>query len=118
MQTRSRLPNSGKARISEAKLRDYLLNPAHEVGFSKADFFSRFGFRRDRWKLLREALLLHARSHSVASISSMTFGRRFTIEGKMMCPDGRTPEIRVVWQIDTGQVVPRLITAYPIGANL
>jgi hypothetical protein len=29
-------------------------------------------------------------------------------------PDGRTPTIRSVWFIETGEEVPRFVTAYPL----
>src|SRR5260370_135705 len=41
-------------------------------------------------------------------------GPRYEVEGELAAPDGRRPRIRTVWQIDTGQIVPRLITAYPV----
>jgi hypothetical protein len=42
------------------------------------------------------------------------FGPRYEVEGKLHAPDGRSPLIRSVWQLDRGEVAPRLITAYPL----
>ncbi len=29
-------------------------------------------------------------------------------------PDGRRSRVRTVWQVDDGEIAPRLITAYPL----
>ena len=39
------------------------------------------------------------------------------VEGELKAPDGRQPRVRTVWQLDHGQVAPRLITAYPLEAD-
>ena len=38
------------------------------------------------------------------------------VEGELPAPDGRRPRVRTVWQVDKGQIAPRLITAYPLAA--
>ena len=45
----------------------------------------------------------------------MRWQDRITIDPNV--PDGRRPRVCTVWQIDEGQTVPRLITAYPLEAN-
>jgi hypothetical protein len=42
------------------------------------------------------------------------FGPRYEVEGKLNCPNGRSPLVRRVWQVDDGNIAPRLITAYPL----
>ena len=42
--------------------------------------------------------------------------RDMKIKGDLPAPDGRAPRIRTVWQLDTGEIAPRLITAYPLAA--
>ena len=42
------------------------------------------------------------------------FGPRYEVEGILITPDGRRPRLRSVWQVDEGQLAPRLITAYPL----
>jgi len=39
-----KLPNYQSATVPKRKVTDYLLNPAHPAGGSKASFFLRFGF--------------------------------------------------------------------------
>jgi len=60
-----KLPHLGMATVPERKITHYLLNPAHPAGGSKAAFFMRFGFVAQRWDILAEALLQHARDHEV-----------------------------------------------------
>ena len=45
------------------------------------------------------------------------FGPRFEVEGELAAPDGRRPRIRTVWQVDAGEISPRLLTAYPLEAK-
>ncbi len=42
------------------------------------------------------------------------FGPRYEVDGELNAPDGRRPRLRTVWQLDRGQIAPRLITAYPV----
>ena len=54
------LPNAEKAVVAEAKVVDYLLNPAHLDGATKARFFVALGFCRDEWEILAGRLRLFA----------------------------------------------------------
>src|ERR1051325_6565725 len=47
-----KLPNAERAVVEREKIVDYLLNPAHRHGASKARFFSSFGFRIEQWERL------------------------------------------------------------------
>ena len=109
-----RLPNAHLAVVEREKVVGYLLNPAHSFGSSKARFFTGFGFRSEAWEELAETLLEHGRSHTVHKVKQTAFGPRYEIDGGLATPDGRRPLIRTVWQMDDGQVAPRLITAYPL----
>ena len=108
-----RLANAEFARIPRRKIVNYVLASAHPAGRAKAVFFGRFGFTAEAWTALRDALLDHARSGSVVSISDSRFGRKYTLEGPLATPDGRTPLVRSVWYIETGEQNPRFVTAYP-----
>lgn len=44
-QNEKKLPNPDKLVVEREKIVDYLLNPAHRYGASKARFFADFGFR-------------------------------------------------------------------------
>ncbi|HWC76433.1 MAG TPA: hypothetical protein VG778_03175, partial [Blastocatellia bacterium] len=110
-----KLPNAENAVVEREKITDYLLNPAHRYGASKARFFGAFGFCADEWWRLAEALLELALDNDVAKVQETGFGPRYEVEGTLSVPDGRRPRVRTVWQLDHGAVAPRLITAYPTG---
>jgi hypothetical protein len=63
---------------------------------------------------LAEALLAHARTHPVASMSENQYETKYRIEGPVVCSEGRSPSIRTVWIIDSGADKPRLVTAHPL----
>jgi len=91
-----------------------LLNARHPYGASKALFFSRFGFKLENWERLAQALRQHGREYEVKRVEETGFGPRYQVEGKLDTPDGRSPRVRSVWQLDLGEIAPRLITAYPL----
>ena len=112
-----KLPNANKVVIDREKITDYLLNPAHRFGASKARFFMLFGFRVEEWEQLAQALHEHGQANDVAKTRETGFGPRYEVEGRLDCPNGRRPRVRSVWQLDEGTVAPRLLTAYPLEAE-
>ena len=108
------LPNAENAVVEDAKLLGYLLNPDHPHGRHKARYMGRFGFSASDADQLRDALLAHCRSHEMTTVRQTGFGPRYAVEGQLLTPDGRNPLVRTVWQMDKGEVAPRLITAYPL----
>ena len=115
--TQAHLPNADKIIIEREKIVNYLLNPEHRIGASKARFFGEFGFCAEKWEVLADALRIHGQIHEVKKIHETGFGPRYVVEGKLNTPDGRTPHVRSVWQFDKDAVAPRLITAYPLAAR-
>jgi hypothetical protein len=106
------LPNNARADIDAAKIRDYLLSPAHPVGRFKAAFFTALGYSRDAWPVLRDDLLTLARGNP-ATEKSGPFGRIFEVDGMLIGPSGRCEIVRTVWIIRTAEDSPRFVTAYP-----
>lgn len=109
-----KLPNAENALVEEAKLLGYLLNPDHPHGTHKARYLGRFGFNPDNLDAARSALLKHGRSYDVARVVQTGYGPRYAVDGVLETPDQRNPYVRTVWQMDNGEVAPRLITAYPL----
>jgi hypothetical protein len=109
-----KLPNRRNAFISAAKLERYLLSTEHAHGRHKAAFFREFGFSRENSKTLGNALLVHAEKHNVAKIEDSRYGKRYVIDGSLAAVDGRNPLVRAVWFIETGDDIPRFVTAYPL----
>ncbi|HEY1663326.1 MAG TPA: hypothetical protein VGI03_12985 [Verrucomicrobiae bacterium] len=109
-----KLPFVIEAEVPEAKIVLYLLNPHHGDGKSKARFFSARGFQVKQWKELADTLRRHALEHEVAQQINTVLGIRFVVEGMMTMPDETVALIRSVWFIESGERVPRFVTAYPL----
>jgi hypothetical protein len=108
-----KLPNTEGAIISAEKLRNYLLNPMHRRGGSKARLLIALGYSADEWQRLETAI---REQHLVAEIVEATatdYGMSYAIVAPLNTPSGRTVVFRSVWHIDTGSDRPRLITMYP-----
>jgi hypothetical protein len=109
-----KLPNADQLVVGREKIVGYLLNATHRYGASKARFFGDFGFRAENWEQLAQALREHGQRHEIVKVKQTAFGARYEVEGPLPAPDGRTPRVRTVWQLDRGGLAPRLITAYPL----
>ena len=112
------LPNADLALVERAKITEYLLNIQHGYGASKARFFVKFGFELRAWETLAEMLREHGQSYEVRRTRETLWGPRYEVEGELSTPDGRRPRIRTVWQLDDGEIAPRLITAYPLEVEI
>jgi hypothetical protein len=112
------LPRAEDAIVEEKKVLEYLLNFGHDDGKDKAAFFARFGFSREAWWELAEALKVHAIKNALVKTVESPFGTRYVVEGPMRTPDGRAPWVRTVWIVEADDVLrespPRLVTAYPL----
>jgi hypothetical protein len=110
-----KMPYAHQAIVPKAKIVGYLLNLANENGHSKARFFLAFGFTIEQWEVMANALLHHASLHEVTRIEPRPpFGIHYVIEGILDSPDGRNPSVRVIWIVDEGYDIPRLVSAYPL----
>jgi hypothetical protein len=52
----------------------------------------------------------------VTEITPTPFGQNYVVEGPLPAPDGRAPNVRVVWFIANGAETAILATAYPLDA--
>jgi hypothetical protein len=109
----ARLPKARPAIIESKRSLVISWQAASRRGGAKAVFFNRFGFNAVAWHSLRDALLDHARSARVVSVSEPEFGKKYILEGRLPAPDGRKPRIRAIWVVAAGETAPRLVTAYP-----
>jgi hypothetical protein len=107
------LPNSDRAVIDIAKVRDYLLSEAHPVGRFKAAFFVTLGYSSDHWELLRDDLLALARAGPAAPGKPSGFGQTFEVNGILTGPSGRSADVKTVWIIRSNEDAPRFVTAFP-----
>jgi hypothetical protein len=102
-----------RASVTEGKVREYLLSPAHPAGRHKARFFRRFGFSEEAWQDLAEAILRHGQENAPQTVEETRFGRKYVVEAPLAAPDGRRPVVRTVWFVPTGRSEAHLVTAYP-----
>jgi hypothetical protein len=109
-----KLPQVEQAIVPEAKVTRYLLNSAHPVGGAKAAFFLRFGFTRDEWRKLADALRRHAGENEVVETEETSYGKRYVVEGRIVAPDGTSLNVRSAWYIDVDGGPPRFVTAHPL----
>jgi len=109
-----KLPNTDKAIIPEAKIRDYLLSTVHPIGRFKFIIFRNLGYSSDNWialhKDLKEFLKLDA------TIKERTeYGVKYEIHGIITGPIGKSTTLVTAWIVRAGEDFPRFITAYPGG---
>jgi hypothetical protein len=107
------IPNADSAIIAPEKLRDYLLNPGHRRGSTKARLLLACGYRADAWDVLESDLRRQHLTADFTAAKENAFGRRFKIVSPLATPSGRQVVFQSIWQIDHGTDVPRLITLYP-----
>lgn len=107
------LPNSDRAVIDPAKVRDYLLSETHPVGRFKAAFFFALGYSTDRWELLRDDLLSLARDRPSSLGKPSAFGQTYQVDGILTGPSGRSAGMRTVWVVRATEDSPRFVTAFP-----
>lgn len=98
--------------IDGDKIEKYLLNPNHKDGWSKAKLLLANGFSHTNPGAVASALFQHARVLWPGRVKSTSYGEKHILDGLMVMPNGTAHNMRVVWQIDAGSTVVRLITAY------
>lgn len=107
----------GPLRVPSGKIVGYFLNADYPKGGSKARFFLSFGFDPGRPEVMADALIGHFILNSGTSVpASQGAGERLVTEGPLVSPDGRNPQVRVVWQREDDGTAWRLITAVPLSA--
>ncbi len=107
------LPNAERAVVEREKITEYLLNPSHPDNGGKAPFFLALGFTPQDWPVFAAALRAQAMSTPFAHCLVSLHGSKYVVDGPLDTPRGRTPTVRVVWIVDHGLDLPRLVTAYP-----
>lgn len=108
-----KIPNPDTAIIEEEKLSNYLLNPTHRRGGSKAKQLLSMGYSCDEWQRLEADL---RNQHLIAEVdrqSDSDDGKRYEIVAPLRGPNGGQIAFRSIWQIDIGTDRPRLITIHP-----
>jgi hypothetical protein len=108
-----KIPNSDRAIIEPSKLTDYLLNPEHKRGGTKAKLLIQCGYSQENWQQLETDIRNYHLPTDVDIVKQTAYGIRYEIAADLSTPVGRELLVRTVWQIDTGTDFPRLITLIP-----
>lgn len=112
-----RIPNSDRAEIDPAKIRDYLLSEKHPVGRFKARFFRRLGYEPDDWARFTADLMTQHLGLDVYSAVETPYGIKYEIRGTLVGPAGRSGLVVSIWIVLAGEGFPRFVTAYPGGTS-
>lgn len=105
-------PDAEKSIVTKEKLCDYLLNPAHPVGGTKAAWFASVGYTRQNWEELRDDLLTIATSCENFIAKPFPYGVKYETVGEIGTDDRRPGAVVAVWIVEENSP-PRLVTAYP-----
>ena len=105
-----RVPNAENAVVDIRKLRDYCLNPNHEIGKHKARVFAAaLNLTYRDAKILPAVLLEAIRTHESETGSFDKYGQRYTVDSEFE-RQGKSAVIRSGWIIDANSETPRLVT--------
>lgn len=108
------LPNKANAFVSIRKVSEYLISETHAVGKSKAKYFRSLGFNEQNVGQFQQGLIRLAQEEYVTEVGETIYGKKYIVDGNLETPRGDMIRLRTVWIIETGDSVPRLVTAYPL----
>jgi hypothetical protein len=103
---RMKVPNADRAIITRDKLQEYLLNPQHKRGASKAKALLAMGYAADDWQTLENDLRQQHLGEDIMEEEENDYGTSYVIVANLIGPSGDTRLWRSVWQIDIGTDVP------------
>jgi hypothetical protein len=107
-----KLPNFERAVVEIAKLRDYSLNPLHDVGKHKARVFqAALGLTVADADWLRERVLEAAYNREVVAGPASVFGEKYIID-LLVVREDRMATVRTSWIVERGTDFPRLTSCY------
>lgn len=108
-----KIPNGDRAIIEPSKITEYLLNPKHRRGGSKANLLLQFGYSVENWNQLEADIREFHLPVDVDIVKETPYGTRYEVSAALITPIGRQLFTRSIWQIDRGTDRPRLITLFP-----
>ena len=107
-----KLPNTDRAIVPVAKLRDYSLNTAHPEGKHKARVFrSALGFTVKDAERLRQMILDAILVNEATEQTSNAYGRRFVVDFNVTGMRGQVI-VRSTWLIRKDEDFPRLTSCF------
>jgi hypothetical protein len=109
-----KLPRNREAIVPVEKITGYLLSMTHPIGKAKAKYFRKLGYREKNVVQLKEALAAIAVTNEVTEVIATSFGMKYVVDGELATTTGISVRVRTVWILETGDDIPRFVTAYPI----
>ena len=107
-----KLPNSDRAIVDIAKLRDYCLNTTHHRGRHKARVFAAaLGLTAEDAEQLQATLLNAAQSYDVTPTDETEFGQLYVLDFPIIGSTGQVI-VRSSWIVRHGEDFPRLTSCY------
>jgi hypothetical protein len=108
------LPYYKAVDIPREKLEGYALNPEHPVGKHHAILFkAALGFDQSNWDVLARIIIEQLSYYEAVPGRKDKYGQRYNVTMPITGPNRKTADVLTAWIIDTGQVYPRFVTAYP-----
>ena len=107
-----KLPNAERAVVDIEKLRDYSMNPLHDVGQHKARVFqAALGLAVNDAEWLRERVLRAAREENARVGAFSPFGVKYVID-VVVTRGEMSALVRTSWIVEHGTDFPRLTSCY------
>jgi len=106
-----KLPNGERATVDRQKLEEYCLNPHHPRGRHKARVFASVGVGQANAEVLREALLVAARSAEAQPGAASPYGERYVVDFDLAY-QARAVRVRSTWIMRIGEDSPRLTSCF------
>ena len=103
-------------RYNKKKTVDYLLNPHHPQGASKAKFMKEvLGYSQEDAKNFHKNVVLSIKGKSPQKTIETPYGIKHTFNTKLVSKDGKSvyANVVVVVQKDNGRVTYKIVTVYP-----
>ncbi len=72
------------------------------------------GFDETNISQFEKALVDIAQTETVVETSGTMYGKKYVVDGELKTPSGAMMHLRTVWIIESGDDVPRLVTAHPL----
>lgn len=107
------LPNYKLAKIPDEKVSGYALNIEHPIGKNKAVVFERIlGYNLSNKDLLISRVRDGVNRYRALERPATQYGRPFEVRMLIKGANGRYAPVVTAWQIDSGEMEPRLVSLY------
>ena len=97
------IPNAALAVVPSDKVTEYLLNPTHLLGGSKAQWLLSLGYDRARPEQLANDLLELVHHAATFATEESAYGVKYTVPGQILTPSGRSVNIVTIWIAEPGE---------------